>query len=254
MLPQLRSRRSHNAVNAGVLVSIVVSVARRTWALTWLPMPAFVSLGGLAYGLTVYAGLAVVVHEASHRMFFLVGGAAQTRAVNPGPQLVKTVLLLVLVPGLSLFHRLLQRRPSGHGGSSRDVMARFVLIWLAVGALTVSSRGWHVLLAQIVGLQVLSALNQVKGALEHGGPIATDPDPLLRSRDTIFVGWPLFWPFFVSIVHFEHPLVPSVSWYALPRFHRALRGVVPQPLHGDVFNRARLRPLAGRIGRISAAS
>ncbi|MBK7761349.1 MAG: hypothetical protein IPI35_34075 [Deltaproteobacteria bacterium] len=72
-------------------------------------------------------------------MFFLVGGAAQTRAVNPGPQLVKTVLLLVLVPGLSLFHRLLQRRPSGHGGSSRGVVARFVLIWLAVGALTVSS-------------------------------------------------------------------------------------------------------------------
>ncbi len=82
MLPQHRSRRSHNAINAGVLVTIVVSLALTTWALTWLPMPAFVSLGGLAYGLTVYAGLAVVVHEASHRMFFLVGDAAQTRAVN----------------------------------------------------------------------------------------------------------------------------------------------------------------------------
>lgn len=293
--PMLASQRRpllHNLLNAGVLVCIVGWIGLTTALSTVLPPMAFVLFGGLAYGLAFYTCLGVVVHEASHRMFFIsrsprraqranraVGWACSlpfavhyirhwekghavhhTRPFEPddpqafnaatGRPLLRTLLLLVLVPGYFLAHRLLRKRASGPGGSSRNVMIFFALFWLALGFLTVSTLGGHVLLALIFGLQVLSALNQVKGALEHGGPLTQSPDPLLRSRNTLFTGWPLFWPFFVSLFHFEHHLLPGVPWYALPRYHRAVRAIVPAALHENIFNRALLQQLAGRVGPI----
>lgn len=284
----------HNLINTCVLVAIVGTIAGTTALSSWLPPILFVVVGGLAYGLAFYASLGIVVHEASHRMFFLSQHAQRTRAANrvvgwicsvpfaihyerhwehghavhhaqpfepedpqafnaaTGCPLLRTVLPLLLAPGYFLFHRLLQKRPSGRGGSSGNVMLLFAGIWVVVGAATVLTLGWHVLAALVFGLQVLAALNQIKGALEHGGPVSADPNPLLRSRNTLFLGWPVLWLFYVSIFHFEHHLLPTVPWYALPRFHRAARERVPAALHQTIFNRHLLRQLAGRVGAIPA--
>lgn len=133
---------------------------------------------------------------------------------------------LLLIPGFAFFERFLTRRNRARGVGKGHSMTSFVLFWLAFGTFTwnfVSPLG---LIVQLYGLQVLSALNQLKGALEHGGEIGRNPDPLLRSRTTFL---PLRWllmPFNISL-HFEHHLNATVPWYALPAYHRAILDLVP---------------------------
>jgi fatty acid desaturase len=89
---------------------------------------------------------------------------------------------------------------------------------------------------------VLSALNQLKGALEHGGTIGHDPNPLLRSRSTLL---PLRWllmPFNISL-HFEHHLNATVPWYSLPMYHRTVRALVPETERTRYFSRSALASL-----------
>ncbi|MEZ5293662.1 MAG: fatty acid desaturase [Vicinamibacterales bacterium] len=167
-----------------------------------------------------------------------------------GRPLALVLALLLLVPGAALVHRFTVRRQTGYGGSSLPVFAAFVGIWTAVLTTAVATSGWMLALALAYGLQVLAALNQLKGALEHGGDIAFDPDRLLRSRSSIVPLRALLPMFNVTIYHFEHHLNYSVPWYDLPRYHRDVRALVPADLQPEIFNTDLLAQLAGHKGRI----
>ncbi|MEZ5284792.1 MAG: fatty acid desaturase [Vicinamibacterales bacterium] len=169
---------------------------------------------------------------------------------STGPALARVVMLLLLVPGAALVHRFTVRRQTGFGGSSPSVFGAFAAIWLVGVTATVAVYGWPAAFALVYGLQVLAALNQVKGALEHGGEIAFDPDRLLRSRSSLFPFCLLLPMFYVTIFHFEHHLNYAVPWYDLPRYHHDVGRLMPESLQPDVFNRELLAQLAGHKGRI----
>lgn len=171
-----------------------------------------------------------------------------------GRPLAEVLALLLLVPGAALVHRFTVKRLTGYGGSSRGVLAAFAAFWAAVLAASTAVFGVKVALALGYGLQVLAALNQVKGALEHGGAIASDPDRLLRSRSSIVALRALLPMFYVTIYHFEHHLNYAVPWYDLPRYHRDIRHLVPAALQPSIFNAELLAQLAGHKGAIPRAT
>lgn len=167
-----------------------------------------------------------------------------------GRPLATVLAWLLLVPGAALVHRFTVKRPTGYGGSSAGVFAAFAGIWtLVLGGATVVY-GLKVAVALAYGLQVVAALNQLKGALEHGGEIAFDPDRLLRSRSSIVALRALLPMFYVTIYHFEHHLNYAVPWYDLPRYHRDIRDLVPAGLRPAIFNAELYAQLAGHKGPI----
>lgn len=149
---------------------------------------------------------------------------------------------LMLIPGFAFVERFFTKRNRARGMGRGSPMTRFLVFWGAVGAVTfhfVSPLG---LIVELAGLQVLSALNQLKGALEHGGTIGRDPNPLLRSRTTLL---PLRWflmPFNISL-HFEHHLNATVPWYALPMYHREIQRFVPEAERRRHFSNSLLASL-----------
>lgn len=171
-----------------------------------------------------------------------------------GRPLALVLALLLLVPGAALFHRFLVKRPTGYGGSSPGVFASFAAIWSLVLVTSAVVYGAKAAVALAYGLQVVAALNQLKGALEHGGEIAFDPDRLLRSRDSVFRLQLLLPMFFVTIYHFEHHLNYAVPWYDLPRYHRDICGLVPADMRPAIFNAELYAQLAGQKGPIPRAA
>jgi fatty acid desaturase len=162
------------------------------------------------------------------------------------------LFVLLFIPGSAFVHRFTTKRPSGMGGSSPAVLVGFVTLWGTVFSLVVHSYGWPAAVAMAYGLQVLAALNQLKGALEHGGDVAFDRNPLLRSRSVMLPLRILLPMFYVTIYHFEHHLNYTVPWYDLPRYHRDVRALAPQELHDEIFNADLFAQLAGRKGPIPA--
>lgn len=171
-----------------------------------------------------------------------------------GRPLLFVLALLLLVPGAALVHRFTVKRPTGYGGSSAGVFAAFAAIWSLVLVVSTVAWGAKVAVALAYGLQVLAALNQLKGALEHGGEIAFDPDRLLRSRSSMFPLRALLPMFFVTIYHFEHHLNYAVPWYDLPRYHRDIYRLVPADLRPAIFNAELYAQLAGEKGTIPRAA
>jgi fatty acid desaturase len=172
---------------------------------------------------------------------------------STGPALARVLALLLLVPGAALVHRFTVKRHTGYGGSSVGVFAAFVALWAVALPAAVVVYGWKAALALAYGLQVLAALNQVKGSLEHGGEIAFDPDRLLRSRSSLFPFCLLLPMFYVTIYHFEHHLNYAVPWYNLPRYHRLVSRLMPDAMRPDIFNEELFAQLAGHKGRIRRA-
>ncbi len=159
-----------------------------------------------------------------------------------GPEFWKLFWSLLLIPGFALVERFMTKRNRNRGMGRGSAMRRFLVFWVAVGILT-----WHFVsplgvLIALCGLQVLSALNQLKGGLEHGGTIGQHPNPLLRSRTTLLPFRWLLMPFNISL-HFEHHLNATVPWYALPAYHRAIQGLVPDAERPIYFSSSALANL-----------
>jgi fatty acid desaturase len=291
---QAQSPALHNLLNLGVLAFLGAAFAGTIALATRLPAPVYVPLGALVAGTLYYPLFGVVVHEASHDMFFLAADARRRRALNravgwlftlpfgvhyvrhweeghhvhhlraaedddpqrfnceTGAALVRVLLPLVLVPGYAAVHRLGRRRPTGAGGSSPWTLVALVAFWASLCAVTVPTIGWAAPAALFWGLGVLSAWNQIKGALEHGGDIAREANPLLRSRSSLFPLRSLFPFFWVTTYHFEHHLNYSVPWYALPRYHRDIVDLAPEAWRDELWNRDLLAQLAGRKGGLPA--
>ena len=179
----------------------------------------------------------------------------QQHNILTGRPLLVRLLANLFVPGFLFLERTIfrTRRAGGKSTSSRGVILAFVAIWAALLAAVGTFVGAPAALALFLGVHVLSALNQIKGALEHGGAIGREPDPYLRSRSTLFALRHLIMPFNVTL-HFEHHLNYSVPWYDLPRYQRDLRAIVPATVLAGVINERPLAQLRGRLGGASAPS
>jgi len=170
-----------------------------------------------------------------------------------GKQLLVRLLANLFVPGFLFLERTIfrTRRAGGKSTSSTGVIAAFVAIWTVILTVAGTLLGAPAAVALFLGIHVLAALNQIKGALEHGGAIGREADPFLRSRSTFFALRSVVMPFNITL-HFEHHLNYSVPWYDLGRYHRDLRAIVPAPILAGVINRRPLAQLGGRLGGASA--
>lgn len=153
---------------------------------------------------------------------------------------------MLFVPGLALVERFLSKTNRQRGVSSGNTMLWFFLFWIGAGL--VLWRFWSPLacIAALWGLQVLSALNQVKGALEHGGAIGRAEDPLCRSRTTLLPLRFMVMPFNISL-HFAHHLNYGVPWYLLGRYHRVLTPTLPAEQRNYFVNRRVFAQLNGDL-------
>lgn len=159
----------------------------------------------------------------------------------------------MFIPGFLLIDRLLLRKkpklpPVLQTGephtSSRGVLLFFATFWIGATALAWNFLGWHVGISLFLGVHVIVGLNFIKGALEHGGAIGREDNPLLRSRSTFFLLRHLLMPLNITL-HFEHHLNYRVPWYLLGAYHKALHNVVPKDVADVVWNHHPLRQLSG---------
>ena len=99
----------------------------------------------------------------------------------------------------------------------------------------------------VVAWNVVNTLNLLKIAQEHGGELANEPLPIMRSR-TYFYFYPLQMlcsPFFINY-HFEHHANFNVPWYRLPEYHRAILNIVPEELRPYYFHREYRKQMNGQ--------
>jgi fatty acid desaturase len=181
-----------------------------------------------------------------HHRYPMTREDPQRFSVKTGSAFWGLFLGLLLVPGLAYVERLGSRTNRQRGVSSGAALPRFLVFWLSLGSLELWLGATSVLLAQLWGLQVLSALNQLKGALEHGGRIAHDDNPLLRSRTTTSPLLAVLLPFNITL-HFEHHLNYTVPWYRLRAYQRDLLPHLPEPQRERLLNRHALRQLSGLL-------
>lgn len=153
---------------------------------------------------------------------------------------------LLFVPGFALFERFLSKTNRKRGVSAGNTLLWFVCFWACAGVALWRFWSPWAFISALWGLQVLSALNQLKGALEHGGGIGNAADPLRRSRTTLMPLRFLFMPFNISL-HFAHHLNYSVPWYLLGRYHRALTPTLPADERRYFVNRRVFAQLNGSL-------
>lgn len=164
-----------------------------------------------------------------------------------GPRLFAGMLALILIPGYAFIQRVFVRAKLQKEGSSWWVPPTSLAIWAVLWGTTGVFIGWWVALSLLMGLQIMSALNELKGALEHGGDIAFHPQPLMRSRTSLFPLRRLIMPLNISM-HFEHHLNHTVPWYDLVNYHKAIYPLVPEELRENIFNHDILEQVLGHIG------
>ncbi len=164
-----------------------------------------------------------------------------------GTELVTRCIKLILIPGyvLVLDKQFTRADQVQTRASRRFCLPTMLFLRLLIAIVTTLTISWTVPVAMFLGVQILSATQHVKLALEHGGAIRFDENRLFRSRTSLF---PFRWflmPLNISL-HFEHHLNYCVPWYNLPRYQRALRQIVPPELQPVVFNEDVWEQLAGR--------
>lgn len=163
-------------------------------------------------------------------------------------------LLYLMVPGSIVMQRHGARaRRKEHASSSGALLAAAGLFWLASGWWVYLEMGGHALFAWLYGVQITGMLNQIKGALEHGGEVGREPNPYMRSRSNEFPLRHLLMPFNITL-HFEHHLNFQVPWHRLQRYRRALREILPSAVQHDLMTSTPLLQLAGRGGGLSTAA
>ena len=186
-------------------------------------------------------------HHQEHHLRPIENEGAIYKHLALGRELITRCLKLTLIPGyVILLDRQFKEADQRTTGRLRRLVLPITLfLWLLVAILTTVTIGWTVPLAMFIGMQVASALQQVKLSLEHGGAIGGDPNRVFRSRTSLFAFRWLVMPLNISL-HFEHHLNYCVPWYKLPRYQRALRRIVPPELQSVVFNEDVWEQLAGR--------
>lgn len=163
-----------------------------------------------------------------------------------GPKLFLGLFALLFIPGYVFIQRVFVRSKLQQKGSSWWIPPAGLVILGSFMFAAYMTVGWWASLTILMAMQFLSALNEIKGALEHGGEIAFHPEPLLRSRTSLFPGRNLIMPLNISM-HFEHHLNHTVPWYDLMNYHRAIYPLVPEELRSNIFNHDILTQLRGEL-------
>jgi fatty acid desaturase len=156
--------------------------------------------------------------------------------IYSGMALFKYTFKVLAIPGYCQFFRKYDRcEAPKHYGLNLKLLAGQVVLWGLFVTVSMLYLSWAVPVAVFLGIQVVSALNQFKIAMEHGGEIGRREQLFLRSCSSFF---PLRWllmPFNISL-HFEHHLNYCVPWYDLMNYHRELEKVVPKEIRSQVFH------------------
>jgi len=165
-----------------------------------------------------------------------------------GDEFKSSALKYLLIPGFLFYDRTVgrKRKKGGKAGSTKSAIIAFVVIWATLLPLTGILLGWPIPVAMFWGVHVVAAWNLAKGGMEHGGAIGQEPDPMFRSRTTLFPGRPVLMPFNITL-HFEHHLNFTVPWYDLVRYHRDLEQIVPEEVWRHIVNRRPFEQLMGRL-------
>lgn len=79
----------------------------------------------------------------------------------------------------------------------------------------------------VIAFKTATSLNFLKSSVEHGGGYRAATDPRLKTRGLTFPMKSLCFPFCITPYHWEHHLVPSIPWYRLPGFRRAVEAEIP---------------------------
>lgn len=156
------------------------------------------------------------------------------------------ILGLLFIPGFALVERFMSKTNRKRGVSSGNTLIFFASFWACAGVALWRFWSPWACVSALWGLQVLSALNQLKGALEHGGEIGRAEDPLRRSRTTLMPFRFVLMPFNISL-HFAHHMNYSVPWYLLGRYHRALTPTLPVDEQSYFVNRRMFAQLNGKL-------
>jgi fatty acid desaturase len=164
-----------------------------------------------------------------------------------GRTLFTLLAKLVVIPGYAFYHRFANDDHDRDSHTGPYVKVATLAFWGSVFAVTGWTIGWTVPVALLMGLQILLALNHLKGALEHGGDIAFEENAYLRSRTSFFPLERIIMPLNINL-HFEHHLNFTIPWYDLRDYHADVREIVPDELHDEFFNQDIAEQLSGEKG------
>jgi fatty acid desaturase len=272
-----QSAAKHNLINLGSAALVWTALASLFPLSLVLPWFVYLPLAGVLFGCGFFAHFVLVVHECSHGMFLKtaipgmnhkIGRLAslpffteydkhwkqghrihhlrpceeddpQDRDPPSGEKLMEAYRQLWSSP----FGALAQNPSRQYDGQLKRTV-RGLAFWLpalAVGACL----KWTVPLAMVLGFNVLASLRLAKIAQEHGGGLALEPDPALRSRTYSYPLQFLFSPFNINH-HFEHHAHLCVPWYMLPRYGKAIKELMPQNLQAYYFHRDYWDQMHGR--------
>jgi len=271
----------HNALNiasasalwgAGVLLMLAGAV---------VPWPIYVPVAGVLLGCVFFAHFILILHECSHDMFLLSSDRKRQKVLNrsigivaggmfftdylqhwekghlihhlrpcepddpqdrdpkTGADLYRTLALL-MVPGSVVL-----TNPSNQYGFSMKRLLGGLAFWVPLVAVTGFGIGWHVPVTLVFAMHIVSVLNQLKKAQEHGCGLEDEPLAILRSRTYFYPLQRLMSPFNINY-HFEHHANFSVPWYLLPRYHRDLKAIMPVDLQPYYFHEEYLLQASGK--------
>lgn len=266
-----------NIISATLLYSMVILLLSSPLFLPWYIWP----LCSLLTGCCFFGHFILVIHECSHNMFIhttdpkqakrlnsLIGTLASipfftdyvrhwevghiTHHLSPceehdpqnpdpldGARLLKKIAIIWITP-----FGFLGANPSAQYEGRLKRTAIGLLTWVPL-ALFLWQIHWASLLMLHYAFCMLATLNLCKIAQEHGADLASEPDPLLRSRSYFYPLQTIFSPFNINY-HYEHHANFHVPWYLLPKYHQALKKVIPLEVQPYYFHRDYLQQLLGK--------
>ena len=275
-----QSPLKHNILNLFCAVLIWSFCGCCFWLAPALSFPMAIVVGLFA-GTLFFAHFILVIHEASHNMFLIGSTPQQSKKLNRmvgivasapffteyirhweeghlthhlqpceeidpqnpdplyGDRLYKELTKLWLIP----FY-FIKTNPSRKYPKTAKRFFWGLLFWSIVLSPVLSLQ---TLVIFVLAWNVVNTLNLLKISQEHGGELATEPLPIMRSR-TYFYFYPLQMicsPFFINY-HFEHHANFNVPWYRLPEYHKAVLNIVPQTLQPYYFHREYIRQMNGQ--------
>jgi fatty acid desaturase len=270
----------HNLLNitaAFVLWSTIVSVLYFVPLLSpWKAVP----IGGLLIGCCFFGHFILIIHECSHNMFVLGKKNSQTKKLNhyvgrlasipfftayvnhwekghvthhsrpceaedpqnpdplDGKRLIVRLAKLWLIP-----FGFMPYNPSSQYSGKIIRISVGLVFWFPI-LYILFQYNWTTLPILYVAFAMVSTLNLLKIAQEHGSGLSTEFDPLLRSRTYFYPFQWLFSPFNINY-HFEHHANYNVPWYLLPKYHKFIQDIVPNDLKPFYFHKEYLSQMLG---------